>query len=166
MLQIKQKQALLLEICPTAILVVSSLNLPAGFMLELNHLLLRMSFFSVSNSGLGEESGDDRVLVGEDLPTAHCPQDPFFQKLCLSWPPRRSTEKGTLHTICILRLMMVKGDLKSFISSSLRAGRLVCTCPLLIPPDCIPTSVPGSSRYFHSFRKGLGIGPFHRESQV
>lgn len=66
------------------------------------------------------------------LPTAHCPRDPFFQKLCLSWPPRwlRSAEEGALHTTLQPKDQDgQRGPSKAFISSSLRTGRPVFTCP-------------------------------------
>lgn len=64
MLQTEQKQALPFGTWPTAVLGVSGLHLPVGFILELNHFIWNV-IFSVSNLGHRKESGDDWVLVEE-----------------------------------------------------------------------------------------------------
>ena len=65
------------------------------------------------------------------LPTAHCPRDPFFQKLpVLATEAAAVCRKGsTTHHLQPKAHDGQRGPSRAFISGSLRTGRPVFTCP-------------------------------------
>lgn len=105
--------------------------LACGFHFGVESLHLECHFFSLPGGPRERVEVTGSWLRKMYLPTTHCPRDPYFQKQCLSWTPRWlwSTERGTSHTICSLRLTMVRGDSDAFISSSLRTSGPVLACP-------------------------------------
>lgn len=97
---------------------VSGLNLPTGFILELNHLFVDVLFFNLHLKPGGRVEMTKSWLKNRNyLPIGYCPRDPFSWKLpILAIQMATVHRKGDMTFIGSLRLTMVQRVLSKALS--------------------------------------------------